>query len=82
MAEGWPGEGFVDSGQCDASVEYNTDSLLVYVSIDDIDVTIAKAVSPGGKILMPKTEITQIGWWAIFADPTGNRVALYTSMRH
>jgi uncharacterized protein len=40
------------------------------------------AESLGGKILMPKTEIPHVGWWAAFADPTGNRIALYTSMGH
>jgi predicted enzyme related to lactoylglutathione lyase len=31
---------------------------------------------------MPKTEIPHVGWWGVFSDPTGNRIALYTSMRH
>jgi uncharacterized protein len=82
QAEGGPGGGFVEVGQSDAPVEYKTDSLLVYVSTDDIDATLAKVESLGGQILMPKTEIPHVGWWAVFSDPTGNRVALYTSLRH
>jgi len=82
MAEGGPGGGFVEVGQSDAHVEYKTDSLLVYVSTDDIDATLAKVESLGGKILMPKSEIPHVGWWGVFSDPTGNRVALYTSMGH
>lgn len=31
---------------------------------------------------MPKTEIPHVGWWGIFADPTGYRIALYTSMEN
>ena len=27
----------------------------------------------------PKTEIPGQGWFAIFSDPTGNRLALYTA---
>jgi uncharacterized protein len=82
QAEGGPGGGFVEVGQSNAPVEYKTDSLLVYVSADDIDATLAKVESLGGKTLLSKTEIPQVGWWAVFSDPTGNRIGLYTSMRH
>jgi predicted enzyme related to lactoylglutathione lyase len=34
----------------------------------------------GGKVLHPKTEIPETGWFAVFQDPTGNVLALYTSM--
>ncbi len=82
MAEGGPGGGFVEVGQRGMPIEYKPDSLLVYVGTDDIDATLAKVESLGGKTLMPKTEIPHVGWWAVFSDPTGNRVALYTSMGH
>ena len=80
--QGGPGGAFVEVGQSVMSMEYKPDSLLVYVGTDDIDATLAKVESLGGKTLMPKTEIPHVGWWAVFSDPTGNRVALYTSMRH
>ena len=82
QAEGGPGGGFVEVGQSGVPVEYKPDSLLVYVSTDNIDATLAKAESLGGKTLMPKTEIPHVGWWAVFYDPTGNRVALFTGMQH
>ena len=34
----------------------------------------------GGKVLHKKTEIPGMGWFGIFHDPTGNVLALYTSM--
>ena len=80
QAEGGPGGGFVEVGQSGVPVEYKPDSLLVYVSTDDIDATLAKVESLGGKTLMPKTEIPHVGWWGVFSDPTGNRVALFTGM--
>ena len=54
--------------------------VLVYVSTDDIDATLAKAESLGGKTVVPKMEIPSQGWFAIFADPTGNRIGLYTDL--
>jgi uncharacterized protein len=59
---------------------YKPGEVLIYVSTDDIDATLAKVESLGGKTLQPKTEIPNTGWFGIFADPTGNRIALYTSM--
>jgi len=31
----------------------------------------------GGKTLLGKTEVPGVSWYALFADPTGNRMALY-----
>jgi predicted enzyme related to lactoylglutathione lyase len=28
--------------------------------------------------VVPKTEIPQVGWFGVFKDPTGNKVALFT----
>lgn len=83
QAEGGPGGAFVELSESTANnPAYKPDSLLVYVSTDDIDATLAKVESLGGKTLMPKTEIPNVGWWGVFSDPSGNRLALYTSMRH
>ncbi len=81
-AEGGPSGGFFEVGGGGAPIQYKTDSLLVYVSTDDIDATLAKAESLGGKTLLPKTEIPQIGWWAVFSGPTGNRIGLFTAIAH
>ena len=52
----------------------------VYIETDDIEESLAKIESLGGKTVMEKTEIPQTGWFAWFNDPTGNTMALYTSM--
>lgn len=79
-AEGGPGGGFVElTGE--APIQYKPDSLLVYIETDDIDASLAAVEAHGGKTVLPKTEIPHVGWWAIFTDPSGNRVALYTSSR-
>lgn len=79
-AEDGPGGGFVEVGESNAPIQYKPDSLLVYVSTDDIDATLAKVESLGGKTVLAKTEIPQMGWWAVFSDSTGNRVGLFTGM--
>ncbi|MEN8172438.1 MAG: VOC family protein [Chloroflexota bacterium] len=56
-------------------------TVLVHIATDDIEDNLAKIESLGGSTLVPKTEIPQVGWFAIFTDPTGNQVALYTSLK-
>lgn len=57
---------------------YNPGDVIVYVSTDDIEASLAKVEELGGKTLLPKTEIPGMGWFAFFSDPTGNRVGLYS----
>jgi predicted enzyme related to lactoylglutathione lyase len=51
----------------------------VSVETDDIDATLAKVEALGGKTIMPKSEIPNMGWYALFSDPTGNRIGLWTN---
>jgi predicted enzyme related to lactoylglutathione lyase len=54
--------------------------VIVYIDSKDIDADLKKVEKLGGKVLMPKTEIPQTGWFGIFQDPTGNVIGLYTNM--
>ena len=54
--------------------------VLVYIDSDDIEADLKKVEQLGGRVLQPKMEIPQTGWFGIFQDPTGNVLALYTSM--
>lgn len=54
--------------------------VLIYVLTDDVTASLDKAESLGATTLMPKTEIPGIGWFGIFRDPTGNKIAVFTNM--
>ena len=46
---------------------------------DDLAVPLARAAAAGGRVLMPKTEISpEIGFIAMFADSEGNRIGLHS----
>ncbi|MFZ5885286.1 MAG: VOC family protein [Chloroflexota bacterium] len=62
------------------SAESPAGQVLVYIDSDDIEADLKKVEQLGGRVLHPKTEIPQTGWFGIFQDPTGNVLALYTSM--
>ena len=76
-AEGGPGGGFPGLGEPGSA---KIGEVLVYIGTDDIEASLAKIESLGGKSLMPKQEIPGMGWFAFFADPSGNRLALYKAM--
>jgi hypothetical protein len=54
--------------------------VLVYIDSDDISADLKRAEELGGSVVTPKTEIPGTGWYGVFKDPTGNVLALYTSM--
>jgi len=55
-------------------------TVTVYIQADDIEATLEKIEANGGKVLMPKSEIPNTGWFALFSDTTGNTMALYKSL--
>ena len=63
--------------QADADM-YKPGDVIVYVGTDNIEAAQQKVEALGGKVLVPKTEIPGMGWFAIIADPTGARMGLYT----
>ncbi len=75
-AQGGPSGAFVDVGEL-----YKAGDVVPYLGVADIDAMLKKVEKAGGKVLLPKTEIPGVGWWGLFADPTGNRIGLYSSMR-
>ena len=73
-AEGGPGGGFNP-----LTDDNPAGTVTVYIETDDIDATLARIAARGGKMVQPKAEIPAYGWMGIFADPTGNKVGLYTA---
>jgi len=51
---------------------------LVYFSVTDINLTLDKVIANKGKMLVPKTEIGEYGFFAHFEDSEGNRIGLHT----
>jgi len=68
-----PGGGFNPLGE-----STQPGNVLIYVNSADIEADLKKAEALGGKIIVPKSDISGVGWFGIFSDPTGNRIALYT----
>jgi len=54
---------------------------LIYLNAgQDLNLVLGKVEKAGGRIVMPKTLINdEDGYFAIFIDPEGNKLALYSS---
>jgi uncharacterized protein len=55
--------------------------IVIYVYSDDIDSDLEKVKKLGGKVALEKMVVPDVGWIAIFEDPTGNHIGLHTPMR-
>ncbi len=50
----------------------------VYVSVDDLQSTLDQATKLGGQTVVPPTKIGEYGSYAMFNDPAGNMIGLWT----
>ena len=48
-----------------------------YIGVESVDRFVAKVQKLGGKICMPKTAVSQMGYFAICQDPENNTFALW-----
>jgi predicted enzyme related to lactoylglutathione lyase len=74
------GNGGSSGGFNEVNEMFKPGDVLIYVNSDNIEADLKKAKSLGATILKDKEEIPETGWFGIFKDPTGNMIALYTSM--
>ena len=74
------GDGDEYGGFPQVSPENPAGQVLVYIHSDDIEADLKKVEKLGGKVIYQKAEIPGTGWFGVFQDPTGNVLALYTSM--
>jgi len=72
------GEGVLSGGGLDRKDEITPGNIIIYVSADDINMMLEKAVELGGKKVKEKTEIPHVGWFGLFTDLDGNTIGLFT----
>jgi predicted enzyme related to lactoylglutathione lyase len=53
--------------------------ITVYFDTDDVDATAAKVESLGGSVVMPKTPVPSMGYFAICQDTEGNAFGIWES---
>ena len=51
-----------------------------YIAVESVDEYVKKIEALGGKVIVPKMEVPEIGWWASALDPEGNQFAILQSI--
>jgi predicted enzyme related to lactoylglutathione lyase len=52
-----------------------------YISVESIEEYSRKVEENGGKIIVPKMEVPNIGWWALATDPEGNQFGIFQELQ-
>jgi predicted enzyme related to lactoylglutathione lyase len=78
----FPADGENVSGALVQGDDYkpSTEGTLVYLNGGkDLETTLSKVEAAGGKIFVPKTQISpEMGYFAVFMDSEGNKMALHS----
>ena len=74
-----PGGGVTATGEGgDGAPAYPIGEVLMYISTDSIEESLAAIQAHGGTVDTGKTAIPGMGWFALFRDPAGNRLGLFS----
>jgi predicted enzyme related to lactoylglutathione lyase len=52
-------------------------SIVNYILVDEIEPVLEQILSRGGDLMLPKTQVADMGWMALFTDPSGNVLGLW-----
>lgn len=76
----FPNEGVSGAIVKEEGAKPSMDGTLIYLNAGEDLTEVMNRIEPaGGKLLMPKTKVTdEIGFIAVFADTEGNKVALHS----
>ncbi len=72
------GAGTIGGGIMETAEEYGGPFTVFYIQVDDLKAYLAKIEANGGKTLAPPRAIPGIGSSAMFADPDGNVIGLFS----
>lgn len=48
-----------------------------YIQVDDVDTKLKEIKKARGKVVLPRAEVPNFGWWAAFRDPQGAELYLW-----
>ncbi|MFL5735039.1 MAG: VOC family protein [Chloroflexia bacterium] len=71
------GGGFNPVGTNPSGLETKPGDVIVYFASPDLDATLARAIELGGSVVVPRVDMPGMGSFAIFSDPTGNKVGIW-----
>ena len=52
----------------------------IYVTVDSLEATLAKVAELGGSIVVEKTQVPGMGWYAAVNDSEGNEIGIWENL--
>ncbi len=74
-------ENKIGLGLPDVDDTYKPGNVIVYLDSDDVAADLKQIEAAGGKRLSEPFKVGEMGEMAFFADPTGNRLALWKNLQ-
>jgi uncharacterized protein len=62
----------------DSTIQPGATGPRLYIVCDDMDGWLSRVEGAGGKILTPKSEMGEMGFWAVIEDSEGNHIGLHS----
>ncbi len=75
------GEDEMGGGIMQKQSEHAPTAWLSYVTVEDVDASLAKAKKLGGQVIVEKTPIPEMGFFGVITDPTGATIGLYQTVK-
>lgn len=74
LFQGGPGNA---SGAIGKRGDVVPEQVLVYMTVDSIEESLARAVELGGSVVTPSTQVPESGWFAVIDDGEGNHIGFW-----
>ncbi len=58
----------------------SADGTIIYFTCENVENEVKKVEASGGKVIVPKTDIGEFGFFAQFIDTEGNRIGLHSEV--
>ncbi len=77
----WQEAGFINGGMFKRNPQFPLQGPTVAVTVEDIDTALAQVKVSGGKVIMEKTQIADMGLYAYIKDTEGNTVGVWQNLK-
>ncbi len=62
----------------DSAIKPGSTGPRLYIATKDMDTLLGKVEANGGKVLVPKTAMGEMGFWGLMEDSEGNHIGLHS----
>ena len=73
--------GYIGGGMFKRDPHLPMSGITVAITVEDLDATLEKVRTAGGIIMMPKTEVIGMGFYAYMKDTEGNVIGLWQNLK-